>query len=180
MPNWISENAFLPFITGLLLTGMLGSFAVMLRSRTLVLLAAILGICSIALIVAERYIVTDRERVKDLLYEVANAVQFNQHDSVLASMKEGSRAYQAAQPEMERYDFRTCNITGVRELTVNEDTTPLTAMINFVVYVDVNAPSYQHDGPGRREVTLWLEKQSDGRWLITNYDHRTPTGGAKL
>lgn len=180
MPDWITENAFMPFITGLLISGMLGSAAFMLGNRSLAMLATIVGICSIALVIVERYVVTDREQVRNLLYEVANDVEFNRHDAILAKMKKGSRAHDRAGPEMPNYKFRRCNVTGIRELSVDENANPLTASINFVVFIDVHAPTYQHDGPGRREVTLTFEKQPDGRWLIIDYSHRHPTGAATL
>ena len=181
MPLWIAENAFLPFMTGLLIAAGLACFAFMLASRQLAIMAVIIGVCSVALMVVERYIVTDREQVQNLLYEVANDVEFNRHDAILANMKVDSRAYKMAIGEMPLYKFRTCNITGIREINLKPDVNPTTATINFVVYIDVNAmQTHQYDGPGRREITLTLEKQPDGKWLITDYSHRHPSGDAQL
>lgn len=181
MPLWIAENSFLPFMTGLLITGILACLAFMLSNRHLALLAAIVGIGSVALVITERYIVTDREQVNNLLYEVANDVEFNRHDAILSHMKVDSRAYKSAVVEMPKYKFRRCNITGIREIQLKPDVNPTSATVNFVVFVDVNAmQTHQYDGPGRREVTLTLEKQPDGKWLIVDYSHRHPTGDARL
>ncbi len=180
MPDWIAENAFLPFITGLLFTGILGAFAFMLQSRSLAIVASIICVLSFGLIFAERYIITDKEKVVSRLYAVANAVEFNRHEEVLTYMKANSLAYKSAKVEMPRYDFRRCSITGIKSVQVNENTIPKTATMTFVVFVDVNAPSFGHDGFGRREVTVSLEQQDDESWQIIGYSHRDPRSGARL
>ena len=178
MPEWIAENCVVPFMLGILTTGAFGAFAFMMQNRTMAMVAGLIGLLSIGLVVAERYIITEKEELELLLFKTANAVEFNRHDEVLSYMK--SPAKEKAAKEMPSYEFRICNVAGINSLEIDDTANPKTASITFVVYADVRAPSYGHDGYVRREVTLYLQKQPTEEWLITGYSHRQPNAGARL
>lgn len=125
---------------------------------------------------------TDRERIRNVIDEVAAAVEANQHEAAVAYIAdEATRA--SALAELPRYVFSMAQVNSIRDLEITDNVTPVTARAALTVKVDVSEKSGSiQDVRVLRLVTLTLSKSrrnADGEldWVITGYAHAPVVGG---
>lgn len=145
---------------------------------------AIAGLILLTLIpliwVAAENMVTDRERIEQLIYATADAVESNDHDAVLKLISDAPTRRQAAS-ELPRYEFTTADVAGIREITILAGTSPLQAEVDMNVKVEVSdvRGSMKNIRVPRR-LMLTMEKRTiDGdpdRWVVTGYQHMPIVG----
>ncbi len=168
------ESPVTILIVGVLLSAIIFYFWKETRSKSvLILLFAMIGL-TILFLCLEQAIETDNESLKDTISNLADAVEVNDIDRAMAYFsvrnEESKKQMERARAEMPSYCFRTCNVVKFSEIRVNETAVPKTAEVDFVVFVDVDAPTYGYDGSAARGVTLYMAIERE-EWVVTNYEH---------
>ncbi len=176
---WLTEDPTYAVMTGLLVALALGCFGYMAKERILSILAVLAILLTIGVVIAERAIITDREEIESTLYDLAGYVANNRHDDILRHIDPNSEAYRAAQQEMPKSVFKSCNIYSINELEVDDSSSPPSAVSDFVATGSGTAAAIG-EGWGRRAVTLHWKKFPDGSWKIVRYSHREPTSDFNL
>jgi len=125
--------------------------------------------------------VTDRERIEEIIHEVARSVEANDHAGVVAFIDE-SQTRQQALAELPKYRFTMAQVNRLREIRLLPGNRPPSASAELSVKVDVG----QQSGPIQnvrvlRLIRLSLEKTGTGPdgepdWMITGYSHAPMTG----
>ena len=130
----------------------------------------------------ERLVVTDREAIEAMLYEIAAEVKSNNRAAVLSYIHSQESALRAqAEREIGNYRFTDCKITPVHETVVEGDEPPRTAVAHFNAYAagtfKVNNETITTDVIRRIELTF--RQEEDGRWRVVNYEHSAPLPGRR-
>jgi hypothetical protein len=129
-------------------------------------------VLTVGLVLLSINIVTDRERITQLLDEVAAALEVNDHEKVYSYIHPNAvEGVQRARGELPRYVFSEARVTRVREIVVNRQTTPPTAIAEFTVVVNVGFQGMQHKVPRLVRVYFMLR---DDRWMVRDYEHTAP------
>lgn len=176
---WLTENPFPILLIGALTTAILASG--WLRTGSKWLLAGVLAALAVTvgLVLAERWIVTDREQVAQTLYEIAAAVERNDVEGALQYAYSGTpEVRDHANTELRLYQFSEVNIKRNLEIEVfpNSDPPLATAEFNVVVVLGTrNGLLADRRIPRYVEVTFYRE--ADGRWAVGGYDHFAPQRG---
>jgi len=174
----------------LVISLMLGAFAIALLYgwlQTGKKAAAVAALIFLALIPGAWWLaatwVTDREEIKVLIYEIADAVRRNDHEAVSQFIsEERPDTITQARLELPRYVFDDARVTSVRSIEILPGAYPLRAEVDLNVSVIVSDKRGQFANlrvPRRLMVQLQKVDQADDkgeRWLITNYNHMPITG----
>ncbi|MFK7767884.1 MAG: hypothetical protein AB8B55_11735 [Mariniblastus sp.] len=181
MTSWFTENSIFPLITGVLLTIVLVGLAFSSREKVMLYIAIVIALLTAGVVTCEQLIVTDKEEVTDVIYQLADAVQANDKATVMSFVSDSREdTLSKVDNEMPRYDFNSCRIIGVNHFVPEESGSQKTAEICFVVTVRVNIDNNPTEAWGHRKITLQMEQESDGKWKITDYSHEAPSSGATL
>ncbi len=177
--TWLTENPLPALLIGSLTTVILAGG--WLRTGSKWLLAAIIAaiVLTIAAVLAERFIVTDREQVTQTLFDIAARVERNQVNETLqyAYPKTPAVRSQAA-AELPLYRFSEVNIKSNLEVEVFPQRNPPMATAEFNVVVVLST----RDGLiANRRIPRYLEvtfyKDDDGQWRVGAYNHFDPRRG---
>ncbi|MEM6364718.1 MAG: hypothetical protein AAF539_05685 [Planctomycetota bacterium] len=188
MTTLIAERPLIvAFMLGILAAAMIYGWLQTGRRPLAIAGLMVLALIPVSWIVAERW-VTDREQIEQLIHDTAEAVQTNNHNTVLGVIGDDATRRQAAM-ELPRYEFSVAEVTSIREITVLTGTLPLEAEvdINVKVVVSDKRGSLKNIRVPRR-VQLTMEKRypagvtdrgsssaqpsgSDGSWVVTGYQH---------
>ena len=175
--TWITENPMIPLITGGLLAAVF--FMMWVSSREKLMLFLSLGIVAgMGLLLAlEAVIVTDREELTELVYQLAFEVQENDMNQVLSYVDSNrDEIVRRVRNEMPRYDFDTCRMTGVTSFE-SLGGNPERCELVFNVSVRVAIGNSPEKLPGQRRVRLLFERDQNGEWKIIDYEHWDPRKG---
>lgn len=172
--EWFTESPMHSIMIGILLTSAFLLTWFISKRRLFLGFAALAFASMIGAVVTGQMIVTDREQLKQNIFELAAAVQSNDVPGVLRFVSPDKRnTIQRVKTEMPDYDFRKCRVIGFNEVKFPENSTTR-ATIDFIVGFDVDATRrFDYNGSGTRRVTLTFEKQGES-WLITDYQHEHP------
>jgi hypothetical protein len=146
------------------------------RKELLYALGAVVTL-TVAWLLVERMVVTDREAVRATLAEIARDVQANNMQRVLGHIAKGNPSLvQRAQTEMPNYKFTECRVTKVHKTDIDSASEPRSALVEFNVAVTGTFSQGGFEGSGRylRWVQLQLVREEDGKWRVQNYDHAPP------
>ena len=126
-------------------------------------------------IIASR-LVTDREMIREAVFETAKAVEQNDFESAVLVIEDRALR-QRALSELPNYDFQRVGVRNVQirmvkgsyppEATVDLDAS-VTATLVRAGMQTVRVP---------RRVIITFQQQSDGQWIVTDYTHRPLAGG---
>jgi hypothetical protein len=176
---WLTENPFPVLLIGALTTAILVSGWLRTGSKWLLASAIAAVALTVGLVLAERWIVTDREQVTQTLYEIAAAVERNDVDGALEYAYSGTpNVREHANAELRLYRFSEVNIKRNLQIEVfaNHDPPMARAEFNVVVVLTTrNGLFTDRRIPRYVEVTFYRE--DDGRWAIGGYDHFDPRRG---
>ena len=169
-----------PLIVSLMLGAMgIGLLIAWLRSGAKP--AAIAGLIFLALIpvawfIAGRWI-TDREQIESLIYELADAVERNDHDAAVQALASPAMESQA-RLELQNWTFSLAKVTQIQRIRVIQNTYPPEADIEMMVKVRVSGQKERviQNVQVPRKLELRMEKNGDD-WLITDYQHMPIVGG---
>lgn len=140
---------------------------------------AIAGLVCVALIpvawlIADRW-ETDREQIESRIYEIADAVEANDHDLAVSIIADNATRAQARN-ELRRYVFDLADVNKIRSIQIIEGTIPLEADVDMSVKVDVRQVNGGQTFRVPRQLILRFVKQGDA-WMVTDYQHMPITGG---
>jgi hypothetical protein len=180
MISWFTYDAFFPVVTGGILA--IVFFFLFIMSREKIMLYISLGIAMLVglVFVCEQLIVTDREEIEAIVYQLSNEVRSNNVEGVVTHISKARKdTIDRARSEMPRYFFDECRLTGVNSF---EDVAgkPNTKKIVFTVVFRVSLLPDRTKIPGQRRVELTFEKDASGQWKITTYAHSDPRSGVRL
>jgi hypothetical protein len=133
------------------------------------------GLITVGLVFLNVRVVTDRERIEQVLHEVAALLRTNAHGKVYEYIHpNAAQAVMRAKSELPNFKFADARVTRVREINVNPHTPPPTAVATFMVVVDVGiAQQIRYKGP--RLIRVYFMKRGD-QWLVRDYQHTDPVG----
>ena len=163
---WFTEDPTHPIIIGTLITFVLSAIWFMARKRILFFLALIALVSTISIVFVERAIVTDREQITAMIFELAHHVSNNDADSIVQHIdpvKVGLQ--QQVRRDMQRYRFGRCRLLGFNEKSINGDPAN-SAFFDFAAYASELKTGQQ----GSARVALEFKK-SQGNWQIVGYDY---------
>ena len=180
MLSWFSEDATLPFISGMVLAVIL--FLLFVSSRNKVMLYLSIGIALLAgaIFACEQLVVTDREEIVVIVGDLADQVQDNNVAGVVKWLSpEHQETIDRASREMPNYRFDTCKVSGINDFE-DDAANPNVKKISFVVFFRASSAKGKEKIPGQREVTLTFEKDAAGEWKVIDYAHRDPRKNVRL
>jgi hypothetical protein len=142
--------------------------------RAILIPVVVIPLLTIGLLGLERYIVTDREEVRDTIHGLAQAVENNDLPAVLEYLSDRvPDAKRRAKAEFPRYQFDDVSVKSNLEIEVFEENVPPKASATFNVTVLISERSgmiRNRKMPVFVELTLYEE---EGRWRIGQYDYTT-------
>lgn len=148
------------------------SLWIMTKRRWAFYTTAGLVLVLVALIVAERLIVTDREQLRANLRLMADAVRQNDPET-LKTFVSGKRGdvKQRIDAEMRSAQFRDCRIVGERLVEIDRSGPRPVAHFQISVFASVDAVvRHNFVGSGTGNASLTFEKENDGQWRLTGYE----------
>ncbi len=126
------------------------------------------------LLILERLVVTDVEKIEDTLDQIARDVESNDLPKILSHVYSGAtETYARAQREFPNYVFKRVDIKRNVEVVFDRDAQPPQAEVTFNVVVDVEEKSTGYLPRVARfvRVTMIFEK---GQWRVAKYSHDDP------
>jgi hypothetical protein len=177
--TWLLEERVgaLPIILiGVILVVMLGTgWAKTGRREILYALVGVVVLCAIVLGV-QRLVVTDGERVLAALHQIAADVERNDLKAVLGHIhSRAKRILDEAESEFPRYRFKEVKITRIREVIAKPKFVPPQVIVQFsVVVTGSDAEGIIGEQPVPRYVEATFEKDDDGVWRVSHYEHFPP------
>jgi hypothetical protein len=169
------ENPVTPGILGLLAVGIAAFVWTQTGHKAALYTILALAALTLVAVIINLQVVTDRERIRQIMNEVAAALRNNDSDTALSYIHPNAAGpLQRAKREFSRIKFEEARITGVKEIAVNPLTKPPTAIAEIYARVKATVGSYK--GSTVRFVRVYF-MQRDGRWLVQDYQHYEPTAG---
>lgn len=177
MTHWLTEDAFVPMLTGIFMAVVLLLMAWSARNRLVLYAGLLVAILTAGIVVAEAAIVTDRETVTDLVYELAGHVRANDADAIARHIsKEAPEISKRMRSQMERFKVESCSISGVNDFSTEDGI----ATIDFVAWGQGSERRSGLKSPANPRVQLKLSKQADESWKIIDYTVSDPRSGLSL
>lgn len=120
--------------------------------------------------------VTDRERIEQVIYEAAAAVEANDHERALQAI--GDRELRArAAAELSRFVFSKATVTRIRRIDLIEGSLPPTAEVELVAKVTVGQRGGQfQDITVPRVLVLKFTQTEPDQWGVVDYRHQPIIG----
>ena len=119
--------------------------------------------------------VTDRERLRNLIYETAEAVGRNDHQAAVKWIGDPETKAKAL-AEMPRYEFDRVKVSMMEFDFVKGSSPPRVVVdVNAVALVSAKSGHFSNVRAPRR-LYLTFEKGDDDRWMMVDYYH-TPMNG---
>lgn len=174
LPLWIIEDCTWPVMWGLLLIALMG-FTWFLSRQSLFLVAALaVAGMLIAVVGLEMRVVTDKEYVVDAVYTMAEAVRANDPEGIVQFIDPENTIFeQRVRQEMNRYDFRSCQVNGFSRIDVDEPGhNPRLARVSFSVWATGTIKG-RLDTFQSAIVAVELEfAKNNGRWTVQAYGYK--------
>lgn len=127
----------------------------------------------VAWIVASRW-ETDREQIESLIYEIADAVERNDHEAAVKAIGDPQTKAQARQ-ELQNWTFELAQVNRISSIDVIQGTSPLQAEVNMSVKVNVTGRGVRSRRVPRRLLLKFENRNGD--WFVTDYRHMPIAGG---
>ena len=145
-------------------------------SKPALYVAIILLLLTAVSVIISINVKTDREQIQNVLTSVAEAVEENDLEQVLTFVHPHAvEGVMRAKTELPSYKFTEARITGVKSIRVDKRTRPPSAVAEFHVVVSLTGQGNQFNSIRRFVRCFFLN--SDGRWLVHDYEHFLPTEG---
>ncbi|MEX2174399.1 MAG: hypothetical protein WD872_08555 [Pirellulaceae bacterium] len=175
--TWLFDQPIYIVLLGVLLAVLVGgAWTASGRKEFLYGLVGVAAL-TVALLVVERFVVTDNEAIRKTLVEIARAVQSNNLRRLVEHIDPKSTSVvQEAEAEMPNYSFTECRVTKIHKVDIDAASEPRSAVVEFNV---VAAGTFSADGMKLtqrvpRWVRLQLVRSAEGEWLVQNYEHAAP------
>ena len=173
--TFVAERPVLIGVLGLIAVAVVGYAWLQTQHKQLLQAAIAIVVVTIGLLVASRWVTTDRERVDAALHGAALAVQRNDLAALLRFIHPAAPEIRAqAEAEFPRYEFHEVSIKSNLEITV-DSATDATAKFNVVVTAS------ERDGlvknwKAPRYCTVRFRKDGDA-WKVVAYEHHDAQEG---
>jgi hypothetical protein len=176
--TWLFENPFPAIVIGALTAAILAGGWLRTGYRWLCYLMIAAILLTVASVLVERAVVTDREQVTQTLHEIAALVERNEIEAALKYAYSGSpQVRRQAAAELPLYEFTEVNIKRNLEIEVFADHKPPKATAEFNVTVVLSSKTGGFHGRVPRYVEATFFKEEDGQWRVGAYSHFEPTRG---
>jgi hypothetical protein len=174
--TWITDNPIPLFILGLLAQIVLGAILWQTGRGGVMYAMIVLGIVSVALIVAEIVIVSPTEEIADTLAEIAAALETNKPENVLAYIAPDKRSLRDdATQQLKRVQIREAVITGDLRVAfgASADSQPPTATASF--NARIKAKFLKDTSPYEQVIQRFTVnfRKEDDRWLVIGYQRNS-------
>lgn len=137
--------------------------------------AAAAGLLTLILVMVNIQVVTQREELRDIMRDIATNLEQNNHDAVIAYIHPNAQpVVQRAKSELNNYEFSRAKITRIKDIIVNNNSQPPTAIAEFNVVVEISGQGHKLTVP--RFIKAYL-MQKDGKWLVNDYEHFEAAAG---
>ena len=177
MTHWLTEDAFVPMLTGMFVASVLLLMAWSARNKIVMLVALAVAAVTATIVVTEAIIVTDRENVTDLVYELAGHVRVNDVEAIASHISpQATEISDRMRGQMSRFDVEACSIVGVNDFSSDGQR----ATIDFVAWGQGSQRQGGLGGAANPRVVLELAKQPDESWKIVGYSISDPRSGVSL
>lgn len=175
MQSFLFENPWLIGFACLATTGLVAVIWIQTGHKAALLSTLGALALSVVLVLTNIQVETDREQVASVLNDVAAALEVNDFPRVYSYIHPGAvEGVQRAKSELPRFEFQVARVTRIKEIRINDDSEPPTAIAEFNVIVELTSQIYS--GKVARFVQVHL-MQREGRWLVTDYEHFEPSAG---
>jgi len=184
MIYWLTESSLVPLIGGTILALCLLGLAFSFRDQTIFRIGMLVLLITAAITITEQLIVTDREAITAISESLAEAVQKNDMQAVLARVSdEHPEIKKRIRETMPKYTVRSCRIVGEKSFQhrpAQDANGRETAVYRFVAFATGRRVSDSSDFPFQPEVILTFEKEADGQWRVIDYDYADPRVNVRL
>jgi ketosteroid isomerase-like protein len=178
MPDWLTEDAFMPMLTGVFVSIVLLLMAYSARNRTVLIVGLLVAALTAGIVITERTIVTEREKLVGLIHRLAKHAQRNDVEALVTQVSDDAPTLKKRlYAHMSEYKVVSCSIVGFNEVTITEPT----ASVELIAW----AQGAQRRGDGLKgqinpKVTLGFLRDAEGVWKITDYTLSDPRSGFSL
>ena len=180
MLEWFTEDSTVPVIAGFVMVVCLLGLALYSREKVMFYAAISVALLAALISIIETSIVTDREEVSAVLYEIQSTVAANEFEKTISYLDdEQVDTIARARRTLDGVVCEQCRILGIESIEVDNDARPRTATADFVVFAKVRRREMIYP-PGTIRVELQLEDTGDGRWKIVDYKLIDPRSGTRL
>lgn len=177
MTYWLTEDSFIPMLTGIFAAVTLLLMAWSARNKTVMGVGLLVAVVTAGIVTTEMMIVTDRETVTDLVYELAGHVRKNDVDAIVGHLSpQVPEIENRMRGQMGQYRVEGCSIVGVNDFSSDGEN----AQIDFVAWGQGSKRRGGLAGAANPRVILKLKKQQDGSWKIVGYSVSDPRSGISL
>ncbi len=177
--TWIFDQPAWIVIVGMVLAAIFGMlWANTGKNYWLVALGGVV-VLAIVLMIVERSVETDPEKLRRIVQEIAADVEKNDKTLLYKYIHSQATALQQkANSELPSYEFADCTVTKIYEVKVDDDKSPPEGKVEFMVRVEGNFQlgADAIGGQHFRYVTLFFKQEPDGTWKMVDYEHEAPTG----
>lgn len=179
MMYWLTENAFVPFLTGVFVTIILLLMAWSARSKGALYLALGIAALTTAVVVIEQMIETDREVVTEMIYELADHVRANDAPAIVRHVSpRHPNTIARVNADMQQYHADQCSIIGVNYFELAPD--GKSATVDFAAFGQGKERRSGYTSPAQVRVVLHLDKVGGKTWKITDYTATDARSGVQL
>jgi hypothetical protein len=166
--SWLFEDSSFALVaTAIFAIGLFIAFLKTGRGLYLVWLGGV-GLIALSLILVERYVVTDRERIEETLYGAAEALEADDVEAVLDNLSPTAETLRSeVRRRMQSFKIEEATVADLR-IEFSPLELPPRAMARFMGVLKFEPSEAPYDRLLRR-VTVKLVKEGD-RWLVESYD----------
>ena len=166
---WLAENPVAIGCGGAVLATFAAVIYLQMRTRASLLAILAIVLLTVALLVAERLIVTPREAVAITLDQLTARIEANDLPGVLTFIAPAAKDVQKdARSLMPLVTVNRASIVSTPEISVDMAENPPTAEVNCQGLVDVTVKQNGMKGPYLDRVKIHFIRSGD-RWLIESY-----------
>lgn len=161
--SWLFEDPTMIIVAGVIIEAVLAAaLFVTGRGKLLLYMAGVLAVTG-GLVLVERLVVTDRERIEAVIDDLADAIETNDGDRVVAHISPANRSLRTeAKSRMKRGNIQEVRLVDNPEIRVEELSDPPVARARFAVLL------VAHGFRLPQEIELWF-RMEDGQWRIFKY-----------
>ncbi len=177
MIHWLTEDAFVPMLTGIFVAAVLLLMAWSARNKVVMYVALLVVAVTVGIVTTEMLIVTDRETVTDMIYELAGHVRANDVEAIAGHISPAASGIaDRMRAQMGRFKIESCTIVGINAFSSEGET----ASVDFVAWGQGSERRGGLEGAANPRVILELRKQEDESWKIFGYSVSNPRSGYSL
>lgn len=171
--NWLFDSPFTILLGAVAVGFVLGVAWVQTGRNAFLYSIGGVALAAIGLLVLERTVETDTEKVRKILYQIAAEIEANDADAVVQHLISSQpKLAEVAKREMGTYSFTQVTITKIHSINEFPDKQPPSVVAEFNVLVGVSSRHGDisvDSQPVLFKVTFW--KDDDGRWKIADYHY---------